>query len=597
MDPDLHTSLRSESELALAQWQQLAEQARQRVMDLEMALHHERESHLAALGRLEQQGTALASELVRAEAAEEEVHRLTAWVEYHLDLGPAYEASLERISDLEGQQQRSQDVLAGDSQLISHLRQEISELRHELNRARDAAAAAVAPPETDDESLKRLAFQDPVTGLPNFHHGMRYLHLQLGNAAEVEGIVALARIDIHRLRELNLYLGTRVSDQILRQFAARFKGVLIPEAMLSRGRDDEFWLVISCTSGGPLGLRKVTEQITQIIQRLMVALTRPFEVGDHSAHLAIACGIACSQDQEEAGQLLECAALALEASKQAEPAGKLVFYEATMQEPIRTRLSRVPLLRQAVQREEFELYFQPIVQLDTLQIQGVESLLRWNHPSEGRLLPAQFIEAALESGAIVAIGEWVARQVCQFSQQSHPYLWSMNLSAQELVQANFMRRFARAVEAAQLAHPEFLVVEISESGLASQSLRLTSALKQLRQWGVQLAIDNFSFDSLSLRRLEDLDVSYLKLSQEVTHSLETPLYRNLVRGAVLAADDLGCKIVAEGVEKMEQLDCLKELGCHWGQGHLLQPPANIGEIWSLLALDDADSDAEPEPTE
>ena len=556
-------------------WQAVAEQAQQRVTQLESELAE-------ALKRLSQQGSALESELSRAEAAEEEVARLAAWADYNQELAPAYEASVERIATLENQQRRSQEILAGESDQLSGMRQELDRLRAELDRYR--ARDPLPQVESDDTKLQRLAFQDPVTGLPNFHHALRYLHIQLAKAAQSEGIVTLARIDIHRLRDLNLYLGTRISDEILRQFAGRFQGLVESETMLARGRDDEFWVVLSCTSGGPVGLRKVTDQVSHLLQRLGVALKRPFDVGDHSVHITVACGVACGQGKEEPGHLVECAGLALTASKSAEPAGKLVYYQAPMQESIRNRLAMVPLLRQAVEREEFELYFQPMVQLDTLQIQGVESLLRWNQPAAGQLLPGQFIEAALESGAIVAIGEWVARQVCRCSQQTQPYLWSMNLSAQELVQANFMRRFIRAIEAAELDHPEFLVVEISESGLANQSARLASALKQLREWGVKLAIDDFSFDSVSLRRLHELDVSYIKLSHEVTHRLDTALYRNLVRGAVLAAEDLNCKIVAEGVEQMEQLECLKELGCHWGQGHLLQPPAAIEEIWELLAL-------------
>ena len=505
----------------------------------------------------------------RADAAEAELARCQqkiALLEDHVQRG-------------EDQLQRAKVMLSVESDLVAGLQMELKEVR-----ARTTIHPA-APPEieSDEVVLRRLALQDPVTGLPNFHYGLRTLEQYLAGAARVGGLAGLARLDLYRLRDLNLYLGTQVGDEILRQFTSRFQAVVGPDSVLTRGRDDEFWLLMACTSGGPVGLRKVSEQLSHAIGRMVVALKRPFEVGEHSVHVSVACGVAVGQGQEEdAGQLLECAALALAESKK-DPGGPVVFYVPEMQESIRERLARIPHLRQALEQDQFELFFQPIVELESLQIQGLESLLRWNHPQEGLLLPGQFMQAAVESGVIVSIGEWVARQVCHYSQQTQPYLWSMNLSAQELMQANFMRRITRAIEAAELTHPEYLVVEVSEAGLAGDSDRLLSSLHQLREWGVRIAIDDFSFDRVSLRRLSQLDVSYLKISPAVTHQLEKPLYRNLVRGAVLTSECLGCKVVAEGVEQMEQLEALKELGCHWGQGHLLQPPASLEAIWDVLA--------------
>lgn len=560
-----------------------AEEAQTQVQRLEAVVEQLAERLRQADLRLEQQAKALDAEMDRAEAAEEEVARLTAWAEYQQELNNSLDASQQRIALLEDQVQRSEGLLQRTKVMLSVETDLVSGLRMELKDVKSRLVEKpAAPPEadTDETSLRRLALQDPVTGLPNFHHGLRTLEHYLSGAARVGGLAALAVIDIDRLRDLNLYLGTRVGDEILRQFTSRFKAVTGPDCQLMRGRDDEFWLLMPCTSGGEVGQHKVTEQLNHTIGRLLVALKRPFEVGDHSVHVSIGCGIAVGKD-DGAGQLLECAALALAESKK-EPGGPAVFYVPEMQERIRARLARVPHLRQALESQEFELFFQPIVELESLQIQGVESLLRWNHPEEGLLLPGQFIEAAVESGVIVSIGEWVARQVCHYSQQTQPYLWSMNVSAQELLQANFMRRINRAIESARLTHPEYLVVEVSEAGLAGDSDRLLSSLHQLREWGVRIAIDDFSFDRVSLRRLSQLDVSYLKISPMVTHQLEQPLYRNLVRGAVLTAECLGCKVVAEGVEQMEQLEALKELGCHWGQGHLLQPPANLEEIWELL---------------
>ncbi|MBS2040709.1 EAL domain-containing protein [bacterium] len=565
-------------ESAHSEWPSQAEETGAQVQRLEASLAHLSEKLGQASRRLEQQAAALDAEMERAEAAEEEVARLNGCLESAHQRIALLEDQVQRN---EGQLQRTKVMLSVETDMVTGLRMELKETRVRLEELRGHEKPG-APPEAETEelSLRRLALQDPVSGLPNFHHGLRRLEQALTGAARAGGLVALAVVDIDRLRDLNLYLGTLVVDAILRQFASRFQAVVGPECLLTRGRDDEFWLLTSSTSAGEVGLHRVSEQLTSAIGRLVVALKRPFEAGDHSVHLSVACGIAVGKE-ERAGELLECASLALDESKKIQ-SGTAVFYQPQMREPIRTRLARVPHLRRALEHQEFELFFQPIVELESLQIQGLESLLRWNHPEEGLLLPGQFIQAAAESGVIIPIGEWVARQVCHYSQQTQPYLWSMNVCAQELVQANFMRRITRAIESAKLTHPEYLVVEVSEAGLAGDSESLLNSLQQLREWGVHIAIDDFSFDRVSLRRLSQLDVSYLKISPVVTQQLDQPLFRNLVGGAVLTAECLGCKVVAEGVEQMEQLEILRELGCHWGQGHLLQPPASLEEIWELL---------------
>ncbi len=246
--------------------------------------------------RIEQQAQALEAELDRADAAEAEVARLTAWAEYQHELNEALNQSQQRIALLEDQVQRSDDqlqrakvMLSVESDLVTGLRMELKETRLQLDQLRGAPRPA-PPPEADGDemALRRLALQDPVTGLPNFHHGLRTLEQYLSGAARVGGLAALARIDIFRLRDLNLYLGSQVGDEILRQFTSRFQGVAGNDCVLIRGRDDEFWLLVACTSGGPVGVRRVSEQLSNVMGRLMVALKRPFDVGDHSVHVSVA---------------------------------------------------------------------------------------------------------------------------------------------------------------------------------------------------------------------------------------------------------------------------------------------------------------------
>lgn len=602
LTPEMREALDTVREENQTDWGRRMEEARQQIARLEAGLRRETELHCNAILRIEELSEQVKSQQARAEFAEAEVARLEAWFEYRQELALDRQVTIRRITALEEELQRvRQEGASLRQQLATEVEQssramlEVVDLKLELEKARQTPSAPAKPGanlpqlvpepgEREDEQrhVQRLAYEDPVTSLPNFHLGLRYLEQQLQLSARGEGTLALLRVDLQRLRELNLVLGSGVTDEVLRLFARRCQACISGEQVLVRGRDDEFWFILAGPQRGPLGLKSVAEQASQVAQRLLGSLKEPFSVEDHSVTVQIACGIMVSQGKEEPNQVVDCAGLALSASK-VEPTRKPQVYQPEMQKPLRRRQERAPLLRQALQREQFELFYQPIVELKSRQIKAVECLLRWNHPVEGRMEPSEFIDAALESGVMVGIGEWVATQVCQLSQNQRQYLFAFNVSAQELLQSDFVKRIRQALQGAHMARPENLIVEVSETGLAgADSDRLLAALKELKRWRVQLAIDDFSFDTLSLRRLQALEISFLKLSPEVTANLELPLYRNLVRGAVLAAESMGCKLVAEGIEMPAQMETLTQLGCHWGQGHFLRPPADSSELARLL---------------
>ena len=257
---------------------------------------------------------------------------------------------------------------------------------------------------------------------------------------------------------------------------------------------------------------------------------------------------------------------------------RVSHYVLELEKPIRAKMELIPQLRQALNRSQFELRFQPIWDLAGRHMKAVECLLRWQHPIHGLIEPSGFLEVACESGLIVGIGEWVAYNVCHLSKSYRHLQWCLNVSAQELMQADFVERLSKAIESAQLSKADGLVIEVCETHLVDDSDRLLSALKGIRHCKVGLAIDDFSFDALSLRRLQSLGANYLKLGSHITQSVTDPLYRSLVRGAVLAANSLGCKIIAEGIESQTQLDLLTELGCHWGQGYFLCAPIALEEL-------------------
>ena len=482
------------------------------------------------------------------------------------------------------------ETLDHEVRLTSELTIENVDLKLALEAARLKPATATkeeslprlnlpAEVEVEDPALDlfTLAYRDLVTGLPNFHSGLQSLSQDLEKASQGQLTLAVAVLDIEQLRDLNIYLGHEVTDQILGLIPPLVKPLLQDGDRLLRGRDDEFWLILSSPTRGPLGLKTASEYASNLLKQIYSKLQAPLEWEEHKVSLALASGVFCSQGDETAEAVLDKALLAVAAAKKA-GRNRASHYILEMEKPIRARLALIPELRQALNRSQFELRFQPIWDLSSQQMRAVESLLRWEHPLEGLREPSQFLDAAYASGLIVAIGEWVTFNVCHLSKAYRHLQWTINLSAQELIQADFAERLSKAIESAKLSRADRLILEVSETHMIGDSERLAAALKGLRHLKVGLAIDDFSFDSVSLRRLQSLGAHYVKLGPQITQSVTEPLYRSLIQGAVLASESLGIKVIAEGIESQTQLDQLSELGCHWGQGYFLSAPCSLDEL-------------------
>jgi len=441
------------------------------------------------------------------------------------------------------------------------------------------------PAEVDDgravPDLYALAYHDEVTDLPNFRSGLKKLQRELARAEKGESTVAVVVIDIEALRDLNVYLGHAITDEVLGRFARLAKPLLGVNDTLARGRDDEFWLITITEARGPLGMKMSAEYASDLLSRLYSALQTPFELEDHRVSLSLASGLACSQGRESPQEVLQKGLLAVKNAKRL-GRGQASVYLMELEKPIRAKMELIPQLRQALNRGQFELRFQPIWDLSSRTMKAVESLLRWDHPLDGLIEPSVFLEAACDSGLIVQIGEWVAHNVCDLCKSYKHLYWCLNVSAQELMQADFLDRLQAAVESAQLTRSDGLILEVSESHLLGDSDQLATALKGIRRCKAGLAVDDFSFDHLSMKRLQALGANYVKLGAYITQHVDEPVFRSLIRGAILAANDMGIKVVAEGIESQTQLDTLVELGVHWGQGYFLGTPVTLEELDEML---------------
>lgn len=444
------------------------------------------------------------------------------------------------------------------------LQQENDRLREENAALLEKARTAV--PQADPE-LARLAYQDPLTGLPNLNLLERYL--------DQATHLALLVVDLDGLRSTNLHSGPEVGDEVMRLVAQRIQGQLRPEDVLARGRDDEFLIVVH----GPA--ENLPHMGTSLAGRVLQAVAAPVQIGSQSVGVSCCVGMVVGESGDGKAVLLEKAQLALKVAKEG---GRHQFHawSTALEEKGRRRATLLNHLQRGLEQEEFFLQFQPIFEVATQKMWGVEALLRWRHPEKGVLEPGEFLKVAVDSGLIVPIGEWVLREACALAAQLKNLHLSVNLSAREMLQADFVRRFTKALELAHVSNPERLVVEVKEAEFLHESERLEATLKGLSRWRVGVAIDDFGLDALSLRRFKDFPTRYLKIDPGLVKSFRDPWSAGLCRAVTDMSVSLQCQSWAEGVEDAEQLQFLHSIGCKLAQGNFLCPPLSPGDLRERL---------------
>jgi EAL domain-containing protein (putative c-di-GMP-specific phosphodiesterase class I)/GGDEF domain-containing protein len=497
------------------------------------------------------------------------------------------QASLQdKVAQLQQRVNELSDELHREVSHSSQLTLEVVDLKLALERARNMPVGSslnlpdLVPEhsvEAPENQLQRLAFEDPVTSLPNRHLGLRFAQQELKDKT-----LAIAVLQIVRLSEWRLVLGAPLVDELLHQLGARLSKSVAAPAVVVRGLEDEIWVFLPHAGKGPLGKKEASDALLRLLNQVLEDLRAPLILEDHRLCLTLVGGY-LSAHAEDARQLIEKARLACQQARR-EGRQRLLAYQPELEKPLRQRIELTAQLIQGWERDQFQIEFQPIVELATGHIKAVEGFLRWQHPIMGRLETGSFLEAALESGLMSEMGEWMTRSLAHWARNYRAFSWCVNISAQELVQADFVRRFTKALEAAQLHRPEQMVVEISERSLAKDQGLTRAVLAELRQWKVSLAIDDFGFEGYSLAQLRDLKPQFIKLAPHLVHNLEDGFYRQLTKTALSAAESVGAKVIAEGIENAGQLEILRELGCPWGQGHHLSVPLRQDEFEERLAL-------------
>ncbi len=430
-----------------------------------------------------------------------------------------------------------------------------------------------------EERLAQLASFDGLTGLPNRHLLNDRLEQGLAHAGHGGRMLALVFVDLDRFKIINDTLGHDAGDQLLKEIAGRLTDCLRPGDTVARQGGDEFVVLLA-------DLAK-PEDAGFVAQKMLESLAPPCEIFGHEVVPAASLGVALyPRDGTTIQELMSNADKAMYAAKQA-GRGQYRFFDVEMNRAAADWLEVGALLHHALERDQFELHYQPKVDLRSGAVTGVEALLRWRCPELGLVSPDRFIPILEDTGRILEVGEWVLAEACrqasQWQEQGLPPLRiAVNLSPRQFQQRDLAARMSAIIEQEGIL-PGFIELEITESMVAQNVERAIAALRELHDLGVRLAIDDFGTGYSSLAALKGFPVDCLKIDRSFVRDVpHDPDDVAITRAVVLLAHSMGLSVVAEGVETEAQRDFLIECGCDEMQGYLFSRPLPAAQLGELL---------------
>jgi len=417
--------------------------------------------------------------------------------------------------------------------------------------------------------VDRLAYYDTVTQLPNRALFEDRLAKAVSIAKTSGETLGLLFISLDQFKKVNDSLGHVVGDSLLKEFAVRLKSCITESDTLARFAGDEFALLQMQVEG--------TKDVIETIGSLSQVLKFPFELSGHEVFTTASVGVSLfPHDGDDSQMLLKNAGAALYKAKRSGGAN-CQFYTKDLHDVASRRLALETSLRRAIQKQEFLIYYQPRVSIESLAITGVEALLRWEHPQLGIVGPSEFIPLAEDTGLIVPIGEWLLRHAClqnrRWQEQGYsPIQVAVNICARQFQEHDLAETVVRILDETGLA-PEYLELELTESSIMQNADHAAAVLTRLKNMGIDISIDDFGTGFSSLASLKRLPIDSLKIDQSFVRDVSTdPDDAALVMAIITLAHNLRLRVIAEGVETEEQLRFLDLLRCDEIQGYLFSRP-------------------------
>jgi len=430
-----------------------------------------------------------------------------------------------------------------------------------------------------EDHLYYLAHHDVLTGLPNRTLFIERLQRAVREADDHERLVGVLFIDLDHFKNINDTLGHEAGDTLIRAVAERLVGCVRAQDTVSRMSGDEFTLVLADMGH--------VDDATRVAQKILDVLAAPFYIAERELFVTPSIGVTLYPfDDRDVEGLLRNADIAMYHAKEL-GRNNYQFYTAELTARAHKRLTLAGALHRAVKHNEFTIYYQPIVDLNSGLVTAMEALLRWQHPEWGLMEPAQFVPLAEETGLIIPIGEWVLREACRQARAwqlaGYPDLRvAVNLSARQFQQKNLIAEITSALRESGL-DPDYLELEITESAIMQNTETTIAVLRDVADLGVQLSIDDFGIGYSALSYLKRFPIDTLKIDQSFIRDIPRDADDAAIASAIIAmAHALGIRVIAEGVETQEQLAFLRARRCSGVQGFYFSKPLPAEDVLALL---------------